>query len=302
MTQIGGLISQRFTNLKQIGSGTYGIVYQATSKKTGEIFALKNIRLDSVDEGVPSTAIREISLLKDLRHPNIVRLTDVLHSNRKLTLVFEYLDHDLKKYMDSLNSPLPVRQIKSFTFQILRGLAYCAEQRVLHRDLKPQNLLINQTGELKLADFGLARAFGIPMKAYSSEVVTLWYRPPDVLLGNQKYGTSVDIWGAGCIFAEMYLGKPLFKGRDSPSQLKKIFKKMGTPTKEEWPDMKEMPEWKNFNPKEYPGYSLKDLVPSIDDEDGYDLLSKMLQCDPTKRISALEALDHDYFNDIIQND
>merc|ERR1712196_574645 len=160
----------------KIGEGTYGVVYKATDKATGEIIALKKIRLESEDEGIPSTAIREISLLKELRHPNIVRLYDVVHTEKKLTLIFEYLDQDLKKYLDVCDGGIELTIVKSFLFQLLTGVAYCHHHRVLHRDLKPQNLLINREGELKLADFGLARAFGIPVRSYTHEVVTLWYR------------------------------------------------------------------------------------------------------------------------------
>lgn len=166
--------------------------------------ALKEIHLDS-EEGTPSTAIREISLMKELKHANIVRLFDVIHTEAKLMLVFEYMDLDLKKYMElhggergALEPPV----VRSFMWQLLKGTAFCHENRVLHRDLKPQNLLINKKGELKLGDFGLARAFGIPVNTFSNEVVTLWYRAPDVLLGSRTYSTSIDVWSAGCIMAE----------------------------------------------------------------------------------------------------
>merc|ERR1712151_1183358 len=140
---------------------------------------------------------------KELQHPNIVRLCDVIHTERKLTLVFEYLDQDLKKLLDLCDGGLDAATTKSFLYQLLRGIAYCHQHRVLHRDLKPQNLLINREGALKLADFGLARAFGIPVRSYTHEVVTLWYRAPDVLMGSRKYSTPVDIWSVGCIHAEM---------------------------------------------------------------------------------------------------
>ncbi|XP_071066916.1 cyclin-dependent kinase 3 isoform X2 [Dasypus novemcinctus] len=157
-------------------------------------------------EGVPSTAIREISLLKELNHPNIVRLLDVVHSDKKLYLVFEFLSQDLKKYMDSTAaSELPRHLVKSYLFQLLQGVNFCHSHRVIHRDLKPQNLLINELGAIKLADFGLARAFGVPLRTYTHEVVTLWYRAPEILLGSKFYSTAVDVWSIGCIFAEMQL-------------------------------------------------------------------------------------------------
>lgn len=219
---------QKYEKLEKIGEGTYGTVFKAKNKETHEIVALKRVRLDDDDEGVPSSALREICLLKELKHKNIVRLYDVLHSEKKLTLVFEHCDQDLKKYFDSLNGEIDLDVVKSFMYQLLRGLAFCHSHNVLHRDLKPQNLLINKNGELKLADFGLARAFGIPVKCYSAEVVTLWYRPPDVLFGAKLYTTSIDMWSAGCIFAELAnSGRPLFPGSDVDDQLKRIFKLLG---------------------------------------------------------------------------
>lgn len=157
---------QKYEKLEKIGEGTYGTVFKGKNRDTLEIVALKRVRLDEDDEGVPSSALREICLLKELKHKNIVRLYDVLHSDRKLTLVFEHCDQDLKKYFDSLNGEIDMDVVKAFMYQLLRGLAFCHNHNVLHRDLKPQNLLINKNGELKLADFGLARAFGIPVKCY----------------------------------------------------------------------------------------------------------------------------------------
>ena len=149
----------------------------------------------------------------------------MIHTERKLTLVFEYLDQDLKKLLDAYaGQGLDYGTIKSYLYQLVKGVHHCHSHRVLHRDLKPQNLLINREGSLKLADFGLARAFGIPVRSYTHEVVTLWYRPPDVLMGSRNYNTSVDIWSVGCIFAELYNGTPLFQGTSHNDQLKKIFR------------------------------------------------------------------------------
>jgi len=255
--------------------------------------------LESEEEGIPSTAIKEISLLKGLNHPNIVRLHDVMHGEKKLTLVFEFLDLDLKKYVDEKGKPTPL-VMKSFLFQLLNGIAFCHEHRVLHRDLKPQNLLINKKGELKLADFGLARSFGIPVRNKSHEVVTLWYRAPDVLMGSSKYSSSIDIWSAGCIFAEMATGKPLFPGKNNNDQLLQIFKVMGTPTEKEWPTIKEMPDYKDGLPV-YPLRKLTDVVPGLD-ADGYDLLSKMLQYDPNQRITAQKAMQHPYLEAVAKDE
>ncbi|VDM19972.1 unnamed protein product [Wuchereria bancrofti] len=224
---------------------TYGTVFKAKNCNTQEIVAMKCVRLDDDDEGVPSSALREICLLKELKHQNIVRLYDVVHSERKLTLVFEYCDQDLKKYFDSCSGEIDQQIVKSLMQQLLCGLAFCHSHNVLHRDLKPQNLLINTNMQLKLADFGLARAFGIPVRCYSAEVVTLWYRPPDVLFGAKLYNTSIDMWSAGCIFAEISnAGRPLFPGADVDDQLKRIFKMLGTPTDATWPGLSQLPEFK----------------------------------------------------------
>lgn len=233
--------------------------------------------------------------MKELKHENIVALYDVIHTENKLMLVFEYMDKDLKKYMDSRGDrgQLDYATIKSFMYQLLQGVAFCHENRVLHRDLKPQNLLIKNKGQLKLADFGLARAFGIPVNTFSNEVVTLWYRAPDVLLGSRTYNTSIDIWSAGCIMAEMYTGRPLFPGTTNEDQLQKIFRLMGTPSERSWPGISQFPEYKPNFPV-YPTQDLRQILPQID-QLGLDLLCRMLQLRPELRISAKEALAHPWF-------
>ena len=274
-----------------------GQVFKGKNRQTGDLVALKEIHLDS-EEGTPSTAIREISLMKELQHENIVALYDVIHTENKLMLVFEYMDKDLKKYMDSRGDrgQLDHATIKSFMFPLLQGVALCHENRVLHRDLKPQNLLIKNKGQLKLADFGLARAFGIPVNTFSNEVVTLWYRAPDVLLGSRTYNTSIDIWSAGCIMAEMYTGRPLFPGTTNEDQLQRIFRLMGTPSELSWPGISQFPEYKpNFHV--FATQDLRQILPQIDPL-GLDLLSRMLQLRPELRTSAKEALAHPWFADL----
>jgi len=288
---------EKYQKIEKIGEGTYGVVYKARNRVSGELVALKKIRLEAEDEGIPSTAIREISILKELQHPNIVRLHDVIHTDKKLTLVFEYLDQDLKKYLDSSDG-LDAHTIQSSLFQLLRGIAFCHDRRVLHRDLKPQNLLINTEGELKLADFGLARAFGIPVRSYTHEVVTLWYRAPDVLMGSRKYSTPVDLWSVGCIFGEMASSRPLFPGTSDHDQLMRIFKLLGTPNEETWPTMVDLPEYKSDFPV-YDQVSLASIAPKLD-PDGLDLLTQMLRYDPAQRISAKAAMSHPYFKDLDQ--
>ncbi|XP_004288607.1 PREDICTED: cell division control protein 2 homolog [Fragaria vesca subsp. vesca] len=288
----------QYEKVEKIGEGTYGVVYKARDRVTNETIALKKIRLEQEDEGVPSTAIREISLLKEMQHGNIVRLQDVVHSEKRLYLVFEYLDLDLKKHMDSTpDFAKDPRQIKLFLYQILRGIAYCHSHRVLHRDLKPQNLLIDRrTNALKLADFGLARAFGIPVRTFTHEVVTLWYRAPEILLGSRHYSTPVDVWSVGCIFAEMINQRPLFPGDSEIDELFKIFRILGTPNEDTWPGVSSMPDFKSSFPK-WPSKDLATLVPNLESA-GVNLLCKMLCLDPSKRITARSALEHEYFKDI----
>lgn len=157
----------------------------------------------SETEGIPSTAMREISLLKSMKHHSIVQLFDVIVAGGCIYMVFEFLDMDLKKLLDRKKSLLTPKLVKSYMHQLIDAIDYCHMNRILHRDLKPQNLLLDCMGHIKLADFGLARTFNIPLRVYTHEVVTLWYRAPEILLGGKLYSTGVDIWSLGCIFAEM---------------------------------------------------------------------------------------------------
>ena len=285
---------RRYERIAKIGEGTYGVVYKAKDRVTKEFVALKKIRLESEDEGVPSTAIREIALLKELRHENVVCLMAVVHTEHKLYLVFEHLDQDLKQYMDRLvKKCMEPDLVQSYLKQMLEGIAYCHSNRILHRDLKPQNLLINTNGVLKLADFGLARAFGVPVRAYTHEVVTLWYRAPEILLGAKHYSTPVDLWSIGCIFAEMAKGSPLFPGDSEIDQLFRIFRTKGTPTEQVWPGVSQLPDMKDKFPKWSP-QNLARIVTQLDNN-GIDLLSQLMIFSPAKRITASKALRHPYF-------
>lgn len=291
-------IGEEYEKIEKIGEGTYGVVYKARHKKTNRIVALKKIRLESEDEGVPSTAMREISLLKELRHPNVVYLQDVHLTEARLYLVFEFLSMDLKRYLDNLPEEefIDKMLLKSYLYQILEALLFCHKRRVIHRDLKPQNLLIDSKGTIKLADFGLARAFIVPVRAYTHEVVTLWYRAPEVLLGCPRYATPVDIWSVGCIFAEMATKRPLFHGDSEIDQLFRIFKAMGTPNEDTWPGVTSLKNFKNTFP-DWKRNICRALVPQLD-ETGQDLLEKMLIYDPHKRLNAKTAVLHPYFDDL----
>ncbi|TTB41859.1 Cyclin-dependent kinase 18 [Bagarius yarrelli] len=273
-SDIGFGKQETYVKLGKLGEGTYATVFKGRSKLTENLVALKEIRLEH-EEGAPCTAIREVSLLKNLKHANIVTLHDIIHTDRCLTLVFEYLDSDLKQYLDNCGNLMSMHNVKIFMFQLLRGLSYCHNRKILHRDLKPQNLLINEKGELKLADFGLARAKSVPTKTYSNEVVTLWYRPPDVLLGSTEYSTPIDMWGVGCILYELATGRPMFPGSTVKEELHLVFRLMGTPSEETWPGITANEEFKSYLFPQYKAQALINHVPRLDTE-GIDLLSALL--------------------------
>eukprot|EP00898_Chlorokybus_atmophyticus_P003522 jgi/Chlat1/4170/Chrsp27S04274 len=290
---------EKYEKEEKIGEGTYGVVYKARNRTTSETIALKKIRLEAEDEGVPSFAIREISLLKDLQHDHIVSLQDVVHYDDKLYLVFEYLDLDLKKHMDTFPGlTRNVRTIRRYVFQMLKAIAFCHGKRVFHRDLKPQNLLLDRARDVvKLADFGLARTFGIPVRSYTHEVVTLWYRAPEILLGSKSYSTPVDLWSIGCIMAELWRGQALFPGDSEIDQLYRMFQVLGTPTEEVWPGVTQLPDYQSTFPN-WSGRPLDSIVQGLD-TDGLDLLQQFLCYDPGKRISAVAALKHPWFRDVV---
>ncbi|XP_046841591.1 cyclin-dependent kinase 17-like [Xenia sp. Carnegie-2017] len=293
LSEIGFGKSETYTKLDKLGEGTYATVFKGKSRLSDVIVALKEIRLEH-EEGAPCTAIREVSLLKDLKHANIVTLHDTVHTINALTLVFEYLEKDLKSYMDDCGGILSMNNVRLFLFQLLRGLHYCHSRKVLHRDLKPQNLLINDKGELKLADFGLARAKSVPTKTYSNEVVTLWYRPPDVLLGSTEYNMSIDMWGVGCIFFEMATGRPMFPGGTADEQLNLIFKLLGCPNENVWPGIQDNINFKKGNFPDFPPQPLINHSPRLDG-DGLNLLSGFLEYVAINRSSAEKAMKHSYF-------
>ncbi|GAB0088809.1 Cyclin-dependent kinase 2 [Sergentomyia squamirostris] len=286
----------KFRKIEKIGEGTYGVVYRANDKKTGKCVALKKIRLESESEGVPSTAIREISLLKNLKHPSIVNLIDVTlgKGNGYIFMMFEFLNMDLKKLTESRPDLLTPKLVKSYMYQMLDALSFCHMHRILHRDLKPQNLLVDTEGHIKLADFGLARCFNIPMGTYTHEVVTLWYRAPEILLGTKFYSTGVDIWSLGCIFAEMILKRPIFRGDSEIHQLYKIFELLGTPDNNTWPGITQLQDYK----PDFPNFTRKSLPNEIVHQKAHELFLHLLEYDPNRRISALNAMQDAYFGDL----
>lgn len=286
-------VADRYLKREVLGEGTYGVVYKAIDTKTGQTVAIKKIRLGKQKEGVNFTALREIKLLKELKDPNIIELIDAFPHKGNLHLVFEFMETDLEAVIRDRNIVLSPTDIKSYLQMTLKGLAFCHKKWVLHRDMKPNNLLIGPGGQLKLADFGLARLFGSPDRRFTHQVFARWYRAPELLFGAKQYGPGVDVWAAACIFAELLLRRPFLQGSSDIDQLGKIFAAFGTPKPSQWPDMVYLPDYVEY--QHVPGQSLRTLFPMASD-DALDLLSKMFTYDPKARISAQQALEHRYFS------
>ncbi|XP_051787132.1 cyclin-dependent kinase 15 isoform X3 [Erpetoichthys calabaricus] len=287
-----------YLNLEKLGDGAYSTVFKGISRINGQLVALKVIRLKT-EEGIPFTAIREASLLKGLKHANIILLHDIVHNSETLTFVFEYVQTDLAQYITQHPGGLRPNNVKLFMFQLFRGLEYIHQQRILHRDIKPQNLLLTYLGELKLADFSLARAQSVPSHNYSSEVVTLWYRPPEVLLGSTDYSAALDVWGAGCVFVEMLEGVPAFPGTtDACELLQMIWRVLGVPTEDTWPGVSQLPNYRAGWHSLHSPPELRDTWPRLGrlSRVAEDLAGQLLRCAPKDRLSAAETLRHGYFS------
>ncbi|KAK3012739.1 hypothetical protein RJ639_008284 [Escallonia herrerae] len=286
-------VADRYLKREVLGEGTYGVVYKAIDTKTGQTVAIKKIRLGKQKEGVNFTALREIKLLKELKDPNIIELIDAFPHKGNLHLVFEFMETDLEAVIRDRNIVLSLADIKSYLQMTLKGLAFCHKKWVLHRDMKPNNLLIGSRGQLKLADFGLARIFGSPDRRFTHQVFARWYRAPELLFGAKQYGPGVDVWAAACIFAELLLRRPFLQGNSDIDQLGKIFGAFGTPKHSQWPDMVFLPDYVEY--QYVPGQPLRTLFPMASD-DALDLLSKMFMYDPKARISTQQALEHRFFS------
>ncbi|KAL7415057.1 kinase-like domain-containing protein, partial [Mrakia frigida] len=289
----------------KLGEGTFGEVHKSTTAD-GRVVALKRILVHSENDGVPITTLREIKLLKLLSHPNVVPVIDMILARGKIFMVFPFADHDLAGLLENPDVSWDQKLIKLYAQQLLQGTNYLHINKILHRDMKTANLLINNKGVLQIADFGLARTFsaggdrggsadpGGP--EYTNMVVTRWYRPPELLLGLKKYGPSIDMWGVGCVIAEMFSRRPILQGNSDPEQLAKIWELCGSPTDSNFPN------WNQWGGCEgsfcLPSYPKERHVVdefSRNGSDFADLMDKLLTLNPAKRMSAREALEHKWF-------
>eukprot|EP00026_Physarum_polycephalum_P003454 Phypoly_transcript_03465.p1 GENE.Phypoly_transcript_03465~~Phypoly_transcript_03465.p1 ORF type:complete len:338 (-),score=55.26 Phypoly_transcript_03465:176-1189(-) len=284
---------EKYEKKHTIGQGTFGVVSLAIEKATGKKVALKKIRLLSAKDGVNFTALREIKVLQEIKHENVIGLIESFSHKSNIHLAFDFMDYDLEAIIKDRNIILAEADIKSYMLQVLRGVEVLHKNWILHRDLKPNNLLLDNTGCLKIADFGFARTFGSPNNQMTHEVVTRWYRAPELLYGAKSYSDAIDMWAVGCIFAELMLRNPYFPGSSDIEQLSCIFSALGTPDEQIWPGVSSLPDYVPYN--YCPPTPFRQLFSAASD-DALDLLAEMLRYDPNKRISASDALKHPYFS------
>ncbi|KNE59560.1 CMGC/CDK protein kinase [Allomyces macrogynus ATCC 38327] len=285
---------------QKVGEGTYGVVYRVkeSHQENGPDYAVKRIRMDNDNDGFPIPSIREVSLLRQLKHKNVVRVQEVVVGSKldHTFMLMEFCDRDLATMLDRLPEPLAPREVQCLMRQLLEGMMYLHNNFVIHRDLKLANLLLNHEGILKIADFGLARKFGLPAKPMTPRVVTLWYRAPELLLGEKLYTIAIDNWSIGCIFGELVINAPLVPGKTEMDQIDLIFQLIGSPTEEAWPEWTQLPQAKVLSlPTDIPS-NLSVKFERLE-APGFDLLQSFLTYNPAQRMTTARALNHRYFRD-----
>lgn len=301
--------------MQKLGEGTFGEVHKARHRVTGKVFALKKILMHNEKDGFPITALREIKLLKMLSHDNVLVLEEMAVERPKaegrkraiLYMVTPYMDHDLSGLLDNPDVRFQEAQIKCYMLQLFKGLRYLHDNHILHRDMKAANLLINNRGRLQIADFGLARHYDEPVpqrgrgngeakREYTTLVVTRWYRPPELLLQLRRYTPAIDMWGAGCVFGEMFKRKPILAGQSDLHQAQIIFELVGSPNDQTMPGWHELPGAESI--RQFPPSTgsiatrFRELSPT-----GLSLIKDLMRLDWRKRINAIDAIDHPYFRE-----
>lgn len=289
---------KRYEKIEFLGEGQFATVYKAKDTETGNIVAVKKIKAGSraeVRDGINRTALREIKILQELTHRNCIGLLDVFShgSMSNVSLVFDFMDTDLEVIIKDNSIILTTGNIKSYMIQTLQGLEYLHANWILHRDLKPNNLLVNSSGILKIADFGLAKLYGSPNRLNTHQVVTRWYRPPELLYGAKQYSIGIDMWAVGCILAELLLRLPFLPGESDLDQLTKIFQVFGNPTEENWPEVKNLSDYIEFKP--CVPVPLKNIFIAAAD-DLLDVLSGLLQLNPLSRLDCTKTLQMPFFS------
>lgn len=282
-----------YEKIRRIGEGTYGVVYAAKHRPTGKVVALKKLRMERERDGMPVTSVREVRVLQSCSHVNLVNLIRVVTGTKldSVFLVFEFVEHDIGRLLDDGGVRFTVPQAKCLLQQLLRAVAFLHSRWVLHRDLKMSNLLLTDSGILKLCDFGLARYFKPEDAAYTPRVVTLWYRAPELLLGASRYTEAIDMWSVGCIMAELLRGAPLFPGHTESETLSMLFSLLGAPSERIWPGFQCLPHSQKVILPDQPYSYLRKEFPKLS-KAGCDLLDQLLTYDPEKRIGAARALRH----------
>jgi len=276
-----------------------GVVHQAEQKGTGRKVAIKKIKSVKAEEGINFTAIREVKLLREFKHENIIELVDCFVTpDLALCLVYEFASTDLEKLIkNNASSVISLADIKQHMLSLLRAIEACHARWILHRDLKPDNMLYIEDGTMKLADFGLARMYGTPQRKLSPQAITLWYKPPELLLGADEYCSAADMWSVGCIFAELLLKKPFLPSQQESDlcQLEQIFTVFGSPTETSWPDHKSLPlPSRGLTWDECPPISFDKKFPKAP-KDALSLLRSIMVLNPSERFTATQALNHPYF-------
>ncbi|KAJ5730140.1 uncharacterized protein N7483_004648 [Penicillium malachiteum] len=300
--QLNADVRQRYVKDKKLGEGTYAVVYLGHLREDPSSFvAIKKIKVNAeYKDGLTMDAIREVKYLQELSHPNVIALHDVFSSkDQNLNLVLEFLPRgDLEMLIKDGDIQYGAADIKAWMGMLIRGVWFCHENFVLHRDIKPNNLLIASDGEVKLADFGLARSFADPYLNMTHQVITRWYRPPELLYGARQYSGAVDVWSMGMVFAELLLRVPFVAGNTDLDQISKINDAFGTPAEENWPGVTQLPNYIPTDPAHQVPLQGRDFFlrqfPTAGPV-GADLLMSMCALDPRKRTTAYQALCHNWW-------